>query len=49
MKYIVRIIALPFWGSSYLIFCFYLSVKGLIRLSYDFVVYGGEQIIYNKN
>jgi len=44
MKYIVRLIALPFWASVYLVFSIYRMVNGLARLCYGFVVHGGEQI-----
>ena len=47
MKYIVRIIILPFWATSYLIFALYLTFVGVAKLCYGFVVYGGEQITYN--
>jgi hypothetical protein len=48
MKYVIRIYALPFWATCYLIFAIYLTLKGLFKMSYDFVVFGGEQITYNK-
>jgi hypothetical protein len=48
MKYIIRIIALPFWAICYLIFALFITFKGLFKLSYEFVVFGGEQITYNK-
>ena len=47
MKYIIRIIALPFWFINYLIFAIYRVILGLFKLSYGFVVYGGEQITYD--
>lgn len=44
MKYIIRIIVLPFWVMVYLIFTIYRVLKSLFALCFDFVVYGGEQI-----
>ena len=49
MKYIIRIIALPFWATCYLIFSIFLTLKGFFKMSYDFVVFGGEQITYDKS
>lgn len=49
MKYIIRIIALPFWAICYLIFALFITFRGLFKLSYEFVVFGGEQITYNKS
>ena len=47
MKYIIRLIALPFWAMVYLIFALYLTFKGFFKLCYGFVIYGGEQITHN--
>ena len=49
MKYLIRVIALPFWAIVYLIYATYLTVKGLFHICYDFVVYGGEQITHDKS
>jgi hypothetical protein len=48
MKYILRLIALPFALMVWIIFSVYTSCKGIVLLSYNFIVYGGEQITYNK-
>jgi hypothetical protein len=48
MKYIIRLIALPFWAIVYLIFSFYFIIKGFLSLCYGFVVHGGEQITYDR-
>jgi hypothetical protein len=48
MKYIIRLIALPFWAIIYLIFSFYFVIKGFLSLCYGFVVHGGEQITYDR-
>jgi len=47
MKYIVRILVLPFWATAYLIFNTYYLLIGLFKISYGFMVYGGEQITLN--
>jgi hypothetical protein len=47
MKYIVRILVLPFWATAYLIFNTYYTLIGLFKISYGFIVYGGEQITHN--
>ena len=44
MKYIIRIIALPFWASIYLIFAISRVVKRFFTLCFDFITHGGEQI-----
>jgi hypothetical protein len=48
MKYILILIALPFALMVWIIFSVYTSCKGIVLLSYNFIVYGGEQITYNK-
>ena len=48
MKYVVRILVLPFWATAYLIFAFYRLIKGFVLICYGFVVYGGEQITYDE-
>lgn len=48
MKYILRIIALPFALIVWIIFSLYEICKGIVLLSYNFIVYGGEQITHNK-
>jgi hypothetical protein len=48
MKYILRIIALPFALMIWIIFSIYSLLKGFFLLSYNFIIYGGEQIIHNK-
>lgn len=48
MKYILRLIALPFALMVWIIFSVYSSCKGIVLLSYNFIVYGGEQITYNR-
>lgn len=48
MKYILRIIALPFALMVWIIFSVYSTCKGIALLSYNFIVYGGEQITYNR-
>jgi hypothetical protein len=47
MKYIVRILVLPFWATAYLIFNTFHLLIGLFKISYGFIVYGGEQITLN--
>ena len=49
MKYIIRLIALPFWATSYLLFAFYITFRGLCKMCYGFVVFGGEQITYDNS
>ena len=49
MKYIIRLIVLPLYASCWLIFALYITLGGLFKLCYDFIVYGGEQIIHNKH
>ena len=53
MKYIIRLIALPFWAVIYLIFAIYRVIVNLLKMCYGFIVHGGEQITYddtlNKN
>jgi hypothetical protein len=48
MKYIIRIIALPFWATVYLIFSLFIMFRGFFKTCYSFVVYGGEQITYDQ-
>ena len=48
MKYIIRILVLPFWATAYLIFALYRLIKGFVLICYGFVVYGGEQITYDE-
>jgi hypothetical protein len=48
MKYILRLIALPFALMVWIIFSIYSSLKGIVLLSYNFFVYGGEQITHNS-
>lgn len=48
MKYIIRLIVLPFWATCYLIFALYLVLVGVAKLCYGFVLYGGEQITNNS-
>jgi hypothetical protein len=38
MKYIIRVIALPFWAVSYFVFALYLTFKGFFKMCYGFVV-----------
>jgi hypothetical protein len=47
MKYIIRLIALPFWAIIYLIFAIYRVIVGLLKLCYGFIIHGGEQITYD--
>lgn len=47
MKYLVRLIALPFWAIIYLIFAVFSTFLGLSRLCYEFILYGGEQITHD--
>lgn len=49
MKYIVRLIALPFWAISYFIFALYITFKGFFKMCYGFVLYGGEQVTYDES
>jgi hypothetical protein len=44
MKYLIRIIALPFWASIYLIFAISRVFKRFFTLCFDFIAHGGEQI-----
>jgi hypothetical protein len=48
MKYIIRLIALPFYACVWLVFSIYITTRNLFRLCYDFIVYGGELIVYDK-
>lgn len=48
MKYVLRLLALPFALMIWIIFSVYTSFKGIFLLCYNFIVYGGEQITYNK-
>jgi hypothetical protein len=48
MKYILRLIALPFALMVWIIFSIYETCKGIVLLCYNFIVYGGEQITHNK-
>lgn len=48
MKYILRLLVLPFWVVIYLVFVFYLTFKGTLKMCYGFVLFGGEQITYDK-
>jgi hypothetical protein len=48
MKYLVRLIALPFWAVSYFVFALYITFKGFFKMCYGFVVYGGEQVTYDE-
>jgi hypothetical protein len=48
MKYIIRLLVLPFWAIIYLIFAFYLTFKGFFKMCYGFIIYGGEQVTYDK-
>ena len=48
MKYIIRLIALPFWASCYLIFSLYITFRGFFKMCYRFIVHGGEQVTYDK-
>ncbi len=48
MKYILRLMVLPFWVIIYLVFALYLTFKGTLKMCYGFVLYGGEQITYDK-
>jgi hypothetical protein len=48
MKYILRIIALPFSLMIWIIFSIYSLLKGIVLLSNNFIIYGGEQITHNK-
>jgi hypothetical protein len=48
MKYVIRLIALPFWATCYLIFALYLTFRGFFKMCYGFIVYGGEQITYDS-
>lgn len=49
MKYIIRLIALPFWATVYLIYATYLTLTGFFKICYNFIVYGGEQITCDKS
>jgi hypothetical protein len=49
MKYIIRLIALPFWIIVFLIFSVYRTFINLLTMCLDFVVYGGEQITYSDS
>jgi hypothetical protein len=48
MKYIIRLIALPFWATIYLIFAVYRVIVGLLKMCYGFIIHGGEQITYDS-
>ena len=48
MKYVIRLIALPFWATCYLIFATYRVIVGLLKMCYGFIVHGGEQITYDS-
>lgn len=48
MKYIIRLIVLPFWAMIYLIFAIYRVILGLSKMCYEFIVHGGEQITYDN-
>lgn len=48
MKYILRIIVLPFWLTIYLVLALYLTFKGTLKMCYGFVLFGGEQITYDE-
>lgn len=48
MKYLVRLIALPFWATSYFIFALFITFRGFFKMCYGFVVYGGEQVTYDE-
>jgi hypothetical protein len=48
MKYAIRLIVLPFWATCYLIFAIYLTFIGFFKMCYDFIIYGGEQVTYDK-
>ncbi|MEI6882596.1 MAG: hypothetical protein WCK82_14850 [Bacteroidota bacterium] len=48
MKYIIRLIALPFWAIIYLTFAIYRVIVGLSKMCYGFIVHGGEQITYDN-
>lgn len=47
MKYIIRLIALPFWVVIYLIFAIYRVIMGVLKMCYGFIIHGGEQITYD--
>jgi hypothetical protein len=49
MKYIIRLIALPFWIVVFLIFSIFTTIRNLFTMCFDFVVYGGEQITYSSS
>ena len=49
MKYIIRLIALPFWIIVFLIFSIYKTCINLLKMCLDFVIYGGEQITYSDS
>ena len=48
MKYIIRLIVLPFWAIIYLIFAIYRIIVGLSKMCCGFIVHGGEQITYDN-
>jgi hypothetical protein len=48
MKYIIRLVALPFWAIIYLIFAIYRVIVGLSKMCYGFILHGGEQITYDS-
>ena len=49
MKYLIRLIALPFWIVVFLIFSIFTTIRNLFTMCFDFVVYGGEQITYSSS
>jgi hypothetical protein len=48
MKYIIRLLVLPFWVIIYLIFAIYRVIVGLFKMCCGFIVHGGEQITYDN-
>ena len=48
MKYVIRVIALPFWAICYLIFALFITFRGFFKMCFGFVVYGGEQVTYDE-
>ena len=44
MKVILRIIVFPLFAAIHLIYGLYVWIK----MCYDFIVYGGESIVYRK-